>query len=122
MRASPPFSRWRQDRLPAAASALLLLTLAACTAPPEQATDPSPGFGHSFNQNAAVMIIDPQPVGARNTTLPLDGHRAQGAIIRYYTDNVIQPQSLSTSSVGGVPGAATAGNSAGTSTTTGAMQ
>ena len=123
MRASP-FSPTRRPTasLPATASALLLMMLAACTSTPQQATDRNPGFGDSINQNAAVMIIDPQPVRARDTELPFDGHRAEGAMLRYYTDNVIQPQSLSTSSMGAVPAPATPGPTTGVSTTTGAMQ
>jgi hypothetical protein len=103
----------------AAAGALVAL-LAGCTSPPIQATDRLAGFGDSFNQNAAVMIIDPQPPGARETALPLDGHRAEIAIIRYYTDTVIQPQALTTSGIGSVAGGAAPGVAA--AATTGAIQ
>jgi len=81
----------------------LLLSLAGCTSLPQQSTDPNPGFGASLYQNAAVMIIDPQPLRAEDTLLNLDGHRAELAILRYYTDTVIPPQALTTSSLGGVP-------------------
>src|SRR6476469_8733527 len=90
-----------------------VLLLAGCTSLPQQATQPAPGFGASVNQNAAVMIIDPQPVRAQDTALPLDGHRAENAIIRYYTGQVIPPEALTTSGIGsaaggGAPGVATA--------------
>ena len=83
----------------AVAGALAAL-LAGCTSPPIQATDRLAGFGDSINQNAAVMIIDPQPLRARDTALPLDGHRAEIAIIRYYTDTVIPPEALTTANIG----------------------
>ena len=102
------------------AALLLLPALAACTEPTIQASDPLPGVGDAFNQNAAVMIIDPQPVRARDTSLPLDGHHAENAIIRYYTGSVIQPQSLSTSGIGPVPGSGQTGVA--TSSTTTPMQ
>ena len=115
-----PLSRLcRRWRLVQAAPGALLV-LAGCTSLPMQATDRLPGYGDSVNQNAAIMIIDPQPALARNTSLPLDGHRAEIAIIRHYTNKVIPPVSPSTSSVGdaiggGAPGVAAAA-------TTGSMQ
>jgi hypothetical protein len=100
--------------------ALGALVLAGCTSLPLQATDPLPGYGSSINQNAAVMIIDPQPAHALDTALPLDGHRAEIAIIRYYTNTVIPPQAATTSSLGGSLGGGAPGVAA--AATTGAMQ
>ena len=55
-----------------------------------------PGFGEATAHNAAVMIIDPNPPGAQNTDLALDGDRAVIAQDRYQTDTVEQPESLNT--------------------------
>lgn len=58
-----------------------------------------PGYGNAVKQNAAVMIIDPQPASAANLDLDLDGRRAGIAIERYRTGQVIQPVELRTSDV-----------------------
>jgi hypothetical protein len=100
--------------------ALGALVLAGCTSLPMQATDRLPGYGSSINQNAAVMIIDPQPAHALDTALPLDGHRAEIAIIRYYTNTVIPPQAATTSALGSALGGGAPGLAA--PATTGAMQ
>ncbi len=55
-----------------------------------------PGFGEATAHNAAVMIIDPNPPGAQNTDLALDGSRAVLGQDRYKTDTVEQPESLET--------------------------
>ena len=104
----------------ATAGAALALLLAGCTSLPLQATDALPGYGSSVNQNAAVMIIDPQPARALDTALPLDGHRAEIAIIRYYTNQVVPPESLATSGLGGTSSNAAPG--AAVATPSGAMQ
>jgi hypothetical protein len=110
-----------RDRLSRPAAIVALLALAACTPPPLQASDRAgPGFGDSVNHNAAVMIVDPQPPRAQETVLPFDGHRAETAVIRYYTGQVIQPVGLTTSGLGAAPGAGQGG--AATATSTGAMQ
>ena len=101
-------------------AALFLLMLAGCTSLPMQATDRLPGYGESVNQNAAMMIIDPQPALAQNTALALDGHRAEIAIIRYYTNEVIPPAPLSTSDVGSTIGGSAPGVAA--AATSGAVQ
>ncbi|MEX2298179.1 MAG: hypothetical protein WD715_12225 [Dongiaceae bacterium] len=80
---------------------LLVGTLsAACTY-----TGPThvyPTLGDANAQNEAVMIIDPNPPGAQNTDIPMDGKRAVGAYVRYETDTVEPPVSLrTTSSVSG---------------------
>ena len=100
--------------------ALGALALAGCTSLPLQATDALPGYGNSINQNAAVMIIDPQPAHALETALPLDGHRAEIAIIRYYTNTVIPPEAATTSGLGAALGGGAPGVAA--AATTGAMQ
>ena len=57
-----------------------------------------PGFGEATAHNAAVMIIDPNPPGAQNTDLALDGSRAVLALTRYKTDTVEQPEEMDTTS------------------------
>jgi hypothetical protein len=97
---------WRRPRSggPAARAiailAVVLLPIAGCTSLPLQSTERQPGFGDSVNQNAAVMIIDPRPVRAEVTALDLDGHRVRLAILRYYTNTVIPPQTPTTSGLG----------------------
>ena len=110
----------RPVTLLAPVGAAFALLLAGCTSLPMQATDRAPGFGTSINQNAAVMIIDPQPGRAQDTHLPLDGHRAEIAIIRYYTNQVIPPEALTTSGVGSVPGSSAPGVA--TAASSGAVQ
>ena len=74
------------------------LLLAACAPSVYQdSTTPTVGYGNSVRQNAAVMIIDPQPVSAAN--INLDGRRAGIAIERYRTGTVIPPTELRTSDI-----------------------
>jgi len=76
------------------------LLLAACAPSVYQdSTTPTVGYGNSVRQNAAVMIIDPQPVSAANVDLDLDGRRAGLAIERYRAGKVIPPLQLRTSDV-----------------------
>ena len=71
-------------------------TLAACTYP--GANYVYPGYGNATANNAAVMIIDPNPPGAQNTDIPQDGDRAAGAYDRYESDDVEPPVVLKTTS------------------------
>ena len=52
-----------------------------------------------MKQNAAVMIVDPQPAGAANVNIDFDGRRGAIAIERYRTGTVIPPKELRTSDV-----------------------
>ncbi len=74
--------------------------LAAC-APSvyRDSTTPAPGYGNAVKQNAAVMIIDPQPASAANVDIDFDGRRGAIAIERYRTGTVIPPEELRTSEV-----------------------
>jgi type IV pilus biogenesis protein CpaD/CtpE len=65
----------------------------------QDSTTPTVGYGNAVRQNAAVMIIDPQPLSASNVNLDLDGRRAGIAIERYRTGTVIPPRELRTSDV-----------------------
>lgn len=58
-----------------------------------------PGYGNAVKQNAAVQIIDPQPVSAANVNIDLDGRRAGIAIERYRTGTVIPPEELRTTDI-----------------------
>lgn len=58
-----------------------------------------PGYGEATAHNAAVMIIDPNPPGAQNTDIALDGSRAVLMQERYKTDTVEEPQVLETTDV-----------------------
>jgi len=80
--------------------ALLAILAAGCdpTIYRESGT-PVPGYGNAVRQNAAVMIIDPQPVSAANTNIDFDGRRAGLAIERYRSGEVIPPITLRTSDV-----------------------
>ena len=60
---------------------------------------PIPGYGNAVKQNAAVMIIDPQPASAANVDIDFDGRRGGIAIERYRTGTVIPPEELRTSDV-----------------------
>ncbi len=80
--------------------ALLAIAAAGCdpTIYRESGT-PAPGYGNAVRQNAAVMIIDPQPASAANTDIDFDGRRAGLAIERYRSGKVIPPITLRTSDV-----------------------
>jgi len=81
---------------------VLALSLAGCVHPfTQQPYDASPGFGEAVNQNAAVMIVNPEPLKAQNTLINLEGNRALLAITRYETDTTIPPQAENTMSTGG---------------------
>lgn len=60
---------------------------------------PIPGYGNAVKQNAAVMIIDPQPVSAANVDIDFDGRRGGIAIERYRTGTVIPPEEQRTTDV-----------------------
>jgi len=80
-------------------SVALVLSTAGCIRPyTQQPYDASPGYGEAVNQNAAVMIVDPEPPKAQNTLINLEGNRALIAITRYQTDTTIPPQTLNTTS------------------------
>ena len=60
---------------------------------------PIPGYGNAVKQNAAVMIIDPQPASAANVEIDFDGRRGGIAIERYRTGTVIPPEEQRTTDV-----------------------
>ena len=77
----------------------LVATTAGCVRPyTEQPYDASPGFGDAVNQNASVMIGNPEPPRAQDTLINLEGNRALLAISRYQTNTVTPPVPQSTTS------------------------
>jgi len=74
---------------------LLVASLPACEGYRQSGT-PFYGQGDAVQRNAAVMIIDPQPPGAANTNIDMDGQRALWAIERYHTNTVTPPEELRT--------------------------
>jgi type IV pilus biogenesis protein CpaD/CtpE len=80
---------------------LVSATLLAACGPSayRDSTTAIPGYGNAVKQNAAVQIIDPQPVSAANVNIDLDGRRAGIAIERYRTGTVIPPVELRTTDI-----------------------
>ena len=80
---------------------LVTATLLAACGPSvyRDSTTPIPGYGNATKQNAAVMIIDPQPASAANVNIDFDGRRAGIAIERYRTGTVIPPEEQRTTDV-----------------------
>ncbi len=68
--------------------------LTACETEPRMTL--SPDFGNSVRHNMAVHIINPPSLGKETTALPMDGVRALGAIDRYQTGEVIEPEKIIT--------------------------
>ena len=80
-------------------SVALVLSTAGCIRPyTQQPYDASPGFGEAVNQNASVMIGNPEPPKAQNTLINLEGNRALIAITRYQNDQTAPVQTLNTTS------------------------
>ena len=76
--------------------AIALVALTAGCARPQQPFEATPGFGNAVNQNAVVMIGNPEPPRAQDTLINLEGNRALLAIQRYQTNTSIPPQPQST--------------------------
>jgi hypothetical protein len=91
----------RDDMTKRIAIGLVTATLLAACGPSvyRDSATPIPGYGNAVKQNAAVMIIDPQPAAAANVNLDLDGRRAGIAIERYRTGTVIPPVEQRTTDV-----------------------
>ena len=90
-------------RLLAASAGMIALT-ACASAPLPQAGSLDAGFGETAKYNAAVHIINPDPVYTADGAQPGDsGEKAAAASKRYRTDQVKETESASTtqSSSGG---------------------
>lgn len=57
------------------------------------------GAGNAIAADATLQTIDPWPRGSENRDFSTNGPRVAGAIERYRTGKIIQPQGSSTSSV-----------------------
>ena len=88
-----------------AASGALLMLSACTTAPLPQAGSLDAGFGETTKYNAAVQIIDPEPVYAATGAQPGDhGEKGAAAVKRYRTDQVKEAESASGSQGGTATG------------------
>jgi len=75
----------------------LLLAVAACA----QYQNKEPlgrDWGDSYHHNISVHVIDPAPDFEGKEIPDMDGNRAAGAIERYNTGTVIEPESIETTS------------------------
>ncbi len=84
-------------------SAVLIL-LAALSGCAGGATDERPAagplgadFGNAVRHNAAVQIVDPEPMNLDGSPPPMDGRRAAAAMGRYQSGDVEIPEAVSTS-------------------------
>jgi hypothetical protein len=76
--------------------------LGACMTPPPQAGSLDVSLGEATKYNAAVQIIDPDPVyPADGAQVGDNGEKAANASKRYRSDQVKQPERPSASSRGG---------------------
>jgi hypothetical protein len=91
----------RDDMTKRIAIGLVTATLLAACGPSvyRDSATPIPGYGNAVKQNAAVMIIDPQPASAANVEIDFDGRRGGIAIERYRTGTVIPPEEQRTTDV-----------------------
>jgi hypothetical protein len=58
------------------------------------------GAGDAVATNATLQTVDPWPAASANRDFKTNGPRMAGAIERYRTGKIIQPQGLGTSSAG----------------------
>ncbi len=85
------------------ATPLVALLLSGClTNMNQNPISPDPSFGEATKYNAAVQVIDPDPVYAASGSQPGDsGAKGAAAVKRYRTDAVKQVEVMSTSSSAG---------------------
>jgi hypothetical protein len=92
------------SRLLAAAASCAMLG-ACTTAPLPQAGSLDAGWGEASKYNAAVQIIDPEPVYTAQGAQPGDnGEKAANATKRYRTDQVKDTQPTSSTQRSGMGG------------------
>jgi hypothetical protein len=78
------------------------IALGACATPPPQAGSLDAGFGEVTKHNAAVQIIDPDPVYTAEGAQPGDnGEKGANAVKRYRTDQVKETESASSTKKAG---------------------
>lgn len=82
------------------------LAVAACSTMKKNIGQEDPGLGESVKYDAAVQIINPEPVYQAGNAQPGDsGAKGAAAVKRYRTDSVKQVETMqtTTSSSGGGP-------------------
>jgi len=97
-------------RLFAAVAGAILLSACDTVAPQAGSLDQS--WGEASKYNAAVQIINPEPVYTADMAQPGDnGEKAANATLRYRTDQVKEPQPISSTrkSGGGMSGGSSSG-------------
>lgn len=68
---------------------LSLSVLAGCQTVDPVSQSPDPGFGEATKRNAALQIINPDPVDESGSAQPGElGDKGQAAVERYRTDQV----------------------------------
>ena len=81
---------------------LAVLLLAGCDTLNQNNPSPDPGFGEAVKYNAAVQIIDPDPVYDADGAQPGDsGDKGAAAVKRYRTDQVKRVEVMTTTSGAG---------------------
>ena len=81
------------------AASLAVLLLAGCDTINQNNVSPDPGFGEAVKYNAAVQIIDPDPIYSEEDAQPGDsGAKGAAAVRRYRTDAVKDVQQQTTTS------------------------
>lgn len=79
--------------------------LAGCNTVNPQSGSVDPGFGEAAKYNAAVQVIDPDPVYDEEGSQPGDsGAKGAEAVKRYRTDKVKQIEQIATTASGGGSG------------------
>ena len=76
----------------------LLFAVAAC-AQYQNDAPLGPDFGNAVHHNLSVQVIDPAPNLEGKEIPNMEGTRAAGAIQRYDTGTVIQPETIETTSI-----------------------
>ena len=86
------------------AAPVAALLLAGCDTLNQNNLSPDPGFGEAVKYNAAVQVIDPDPVYTADGAQPGDsGEKGAAAVKRYRTDQVRKVETMTTTGGGGGP-------------------
>lgn len=87
------------------AAPLAVLLLSGCVTNINQnPISPDPAFGEATKYNAAVQVIDPDPVYSEDGSQPGDnGAKGAAAVKRYRTDAVKSVEAMQTTSGGSGP-------------------
>lgn len=87
-----------------AAAPLAALFLASCGTTYQNINSPDPAFGEATKYNAAIQIIDPDPVYDQRGSQPGDsGAKGAEAVKRYRTDRVKDVEEITTTGTASGP-------------------